>query len=390
MPWSRLFLVAGATATSLLPSFLIGSLVPAIRQDFPLSDAQLGLVVMVNLGASALASVPMGRLSERIGATRALRLALASTAVAVFGVAWLASSWQSLAVWSLLSGLGVAGVYPSTNLAIARQIPFRRQGFTFGVKQAAVPTATMIGGLAVPLVEAVAGWRAAFVGTGLLAIALLIISGKLLGESRASVGERPTFRPRMIPLLVLAVGVGLAGGAVQPLGTFAVSYGVEIGLEPSAAATALAVASLLGITVRVCAGAATDRRPKVDLFRVLATFLVVGAAAMLVLSTATGMLVFTGALLIGVAIGWGWNGLFHFAVVSAHPDHPASASSVTQSGLLAGGALTPLVFGAVAENISFQLAWLGCAVSMLVGGGLLLLGGRLLRSSPNRPGGAAL
>ena len=82
--------------------------------------------------------------------------------------------------------------------------------------------------------------------------------------------------------------------------------------------------------------------------------------------------------LIGVPLafgaGWAWPGLFNLSVVRAAPRFPGRATGITQTGTYVGGAVGPVIFGAVAEGAGYTAAWwlaaalgLGAAVAVLVG-----------------------
>ena len=77
-------------------------------------------------------------------------------------MAVVASAWWHVALAVALSGVANALAQVSTNVALASGVPTRRQGVAFGAKQAAIPTASLVAGLALPIVGLVAGWRVAF------------------------------------------------------------------------------------------------------------------------------------------------------------------------------------------------------------------------------------
>ena len=70
--------------------------------------------------------------------------------------------------------------------------------------------------------------------------------------------------------------------------------------------------------------------------------------------------------MLAFALGWGWPGLFHYAVVSANRSAPAAATGITQSGIYVGAAAGPAAFGLIAGRASFAAAWLASAALMLV------------------------
>ena len=50
----------------------------------------------------------------------------------------------------------------ASNLTLARSVPASRLGLSFGIKQAAIPIATLLAGAAVPTVALTIGWRWAY------------------------------------------------------------------------------------------------------------------------------------------------------------------------------------------------------------------------------------
>jgi predicted MFS family arabinose efflux permease len=49
--------------------------------------------------------------------------------------------------------------------------------------------------------------------------------------------------------------------------------------------------------------------------------------------------------------------VFNLSVVRAHPDQPGRATGITQSGTYVGATSGPLLFGLIAEQWSYQAAW---------------------------------
>jgi MFS family permease len=121
----------------------------------------------------------------------------------------------------------------------------------------------------------------------------------------------------------------------------------------------------------------------------VAAMLAVGIAGFGMLATGEAVLILPGALLAFVA-GWGWPGLFNFAVVKTSPGAPAAATGITQTGASGGAAVGPLVFGLVAEVASYDVAWLVCGATALGALVAILTGRRLLLRDrrPASPGGS--
>src|SRR5215211_6393810 len=227
----RPILLAVAVATvGVLPAFLTGGLAVQIRDELDFGSAALGLAVAAFFASSSLASAAMGRLVERIGSHRGMRLAATASAASLLGVALLAGSWAGLVACLVLGGLANAVLHPATNLSLAREVSAGRQGLSFGVKQAAIPAATLLAGLAVPSVAVTFGWRWAFAGGAALALAVaaFVPAGTPGGVVRRLKVEKDA---RVAPLVLLALGIGLGSTATAPLGSFLVESSVAAGLR---------------------------------------------------------------------------------------------------------------------------------------------------------------
>ena len=383
----RPILLAVSVATiGVLPSFLTGGLAVQIRGELGFGAGALGLAVAVFFGVSSLSSALAGRVAERIGSHAAMRCSSLVGALSLLAVATLASSWWWLVACLFLGGVGNAVAQPATNLMLAREVPGGRQGLAFGVKQAAIPVATLLAGLAVPVLAVTVGWRWAFAGAALLAllVSLLVPKGGDGGgpgrvkEARA--GDAP-----LAPLIVLAVGIGLGSMAATPLGAFVVESAVSTGVEVGTAGLLLALGSGVGIVVRVVAGHLADRMNSGRL-RLVAGMLVLGTAGLAMLASGAPGLLIVGVVL-AFGAGWGWPGLFNLAIVKSNPKAPAAATGITQTGASGGAALGPLLFGYTVEATSFGTAWLAAAAVALLSAAAIMAGRRMLVSAREKPGG---
>lgn len=368
--------MAVATDTmSVLPGFMTAGMAVQIRDDIGLSLSSLGISIGVFFGAAAVASAPAGRLVERFGWAYSLRAAAVLAGTSMVGVAVLVHSTPTLNVLFALAGLALATAHPAANLAVARCVPQQRHGFWFGVKHSAVPISTLLGGLAVPAVALTVGWRWAFIGGGALAIAAMAAVPR--SEAAYTVNPVvPTRRGAAVQtserrlLVVLAVAVGLSIAGIDALASFIVSYSVEIGITEATAGLILAAGSIAGIIARLIAGWAIDRNRSADLTTV-AAMLIAGAIGVVIINLGGRAGLVAGGLLAFVG-GWGWSGLFTFAVVKDHPEAPAAATAVTQVGKLVGAGAGPALFGVLADSFSFRMAWWSTMGVLLVGAAMML------------------
>jgi MFS family permease len=371
-------LLAIAVATAgVSPAFLLGGLAVQVRGELGFGQGAFGLAVALFFTSSSLASVVFGRVVQRIGSHRGMRLAAVCAAVSLLGIAVFANSWASLVVCLVLGGFANAIGQPATNLSLAREVPSNRQGLSFGVKQSAIPTATLLAGLAVPLVALTIGWRYAFVGAAALAlvIAFLVPPGR---DVAGPIKQPGSGDARTASLVLLAVGIGLGSTAATPLGAFVVESSVASGMREGNAGLLLALGSASNILVRVFFGYLADGMSSGRL-RIAASMLVLGTIGFAMLATGSEALIVLGTL-IAFAAGWGWPGLFNFAIVKSSPGAPAAATGITQTGASAGAAIGPLIFGVVVEASSYPVAWSLCGVLAFLSAIAILLGrSRVLR-----------
>jgi predicted MFS family arabinose efflux permease len=251
---------------------------------------------------------------------------------------------------------------PAANLLVFKAIPVTRQGFAFAVKQSAIPAATLLGGLSVPVLALTVGWRWAFWGAALLALFFATLPPRLVGTQaeRANPGGKPSesLRP-LAPLWVLALGIGFGAATASCLGTFLVTSSVSAGLSPSTAGLNMSLGSAVGIFGRLVAGHLADRRGGRHLIAV-AAMLMVGAVACAALALGRPWIILC-TTPIAFGVGWAWPGVSNLAIVKNYSRAPAAATGITQTGVHVGGVLGPFAFGVLVEELGYRGAWLGAA-----------------------------
>jgi MFS family permease len=375
----------GAVATttaSVIPVFLIGGLAVQISGELRFSPAGLGVVVAVYFGAGAVCSLPAGWLVERYGDRLTSRAGVLLSSVSMLAVALLANPYLSLVIIMMIGAAANSLGQLSSNLSLARLVPRHRQGLSFGVKQSAIPIATLLAGAAVPTVALTVGWRWAFVVVAVLALLVLPLAPN---------GPRPTPRPRgdadpsteraTVALVVVAFGAMLAAGSASALGIFLVDSAVAQQIGAATAGTVLTVGSVVGAAARIGGGWLADRRGGTNHLLVVAATLTVGAGGLALLAL-PGIWPLVIGTVVGFGLGWSWPGVLNFAVVQLNPRAPAAATSITQSGVYVGGCLGPLLFGVLAAH-SYPLAWLVAAAAMVAAAVTMLIGRWRLMAHPS-------
>lgn len=411
---------AGALIVATLPMFLLGSLSGRISEDLGIGGATVGAMVAVFFAAGSASSIPGGLLTDRIGATAALRVAGLIAAVSSTAVAALAVGPVAMLGLFVVAGTAVAMADTGGARAIASAIPVARQGAAFGGKEASIPAASMLAGLALPVLGAQLGWRSAYVFAALLSVLFVLSIPRGLGPtaamarslrhqrdgdgdevapgsagadgdpgrhpdpgtnvSRVDDGVDPTRagdletpsvpsdRQRRHVLVLLAVAAGLGGGAATATPTFLVPAATEGGWTESAAGLLLAGSSIVGITMRLLVGLLADRRVGREI--VLTVLMMCAGVGGLFALALGGPAVTTLGALLALGGGWGWTGLVFLAAVRTHPRRPAGAAGTVLAGLGAGGATGPAAFGWLVDHPGYPTAWTSAAFAMLLAAGL--------------------
>lgn len=367
--------LAGATAltTAVLPVFLVGALGDAIRDDLGITETAVGAVVTVLFLVSAVTATAAGRVVERVGSGVALRTGVAIAGLAAAAIAAFGTGWWGLAAPMAVAGASVALIDTGAARAFADRVPPRAQGFAFGIKEASIPGASMLAGIALPTIATTLGWRATFLAaTAVTAVVFVLLPRprSLRAEPHAHVAApRPSARVATPAVLRFAVGVGLGTGAATAAATFLVPSLTAEGVATGRAGVVLSVASIASIGARVGVGRWADREGAAPV-PVLGGMLALGGVGAVLLAIGPALPVLVLAAVVALGAGWGWTGLAFLAVVRANPAAPAAAAGVVLTGLATGGALGPLLFGALADRASYGLAWTIGAAAMLGGAAL--------------------
>jgi MFS family permease len=380
---------AGGLSTVLasLPVFLLGGLAVLVRDDLAFSEVQLGLAASTFFSVAALTAVAAGRIAARTGAWAATVLAAVLSALALIGMAT-APTYAVLLLALALGGAANSLAQIGTNGTLAEVVPKHRQGLAFGIKQAAIPAATLLAGFALPVVGLTLGWRASFGAAAALAVVYVLFAPRAAARSGAAASSDSRAGDAAVrALVVVAVAGALASAAVNGLAAFLVESAVTAGFTASGAGVLLGCGSALGVAARVLVGWLADRRSGGHL-KIVTAMMATGAVGMALFATGAPAAFYAGTALV-FALGWSWPGLMTFAVVRLNPSAPAVATSYTQTGVFAGGATGPLAFGLLVSAGSYRLAWSAAALAMVAASGLMFTGRRMLVADRARRAAAA-
>lgn len=240
-------------------AFVLPPLFPLLKQAFGVGYVELGTMVALYSLTSGLGQTPMGLLVDRFGGRRVLIAGLLIQSVAFSLMAGTEAFWQ-LAALAVLAGLGNSVFHPADYAILAARVDHAHLGRAISVHSFsgyvgwALAPAAMLG------IDAIAGWRAALLATGVIgfAITALILArgGLVVHQVRRDVHARPqsartwdlvSSRPLLLMLLFFFVST-IAGGGLQTFGAVALMDWFGLGIfAANGAVTGFLVASAIGV-----------------------------------------------------------------------------------------------------------------------------------------------
>jgi MFS family permease len=195
-----------------------------IRDQFALSNAQLGLLLSAFFWSYAPGQLPAGWLAERFDARRVL-----ATGLAVWGIATaltgLASGFMMLLVLRVMLGLGESAMWPASFKILAREAREEQRGRANGFLASGQIAGPAFGTLAGGLLMVWLGWRVVFV---ILGCASLLWLWPWLKTPRSAVPQRLGSAPDGPPTLTILRCRELWGSC---LGGFCEAYSLYLVLS---------------------------------------------------------------------------------------------------------------------------------------------------------------
>ncbi|MFI9050993.1 MFS transporter [Streptomyces sp. NPDC053427] len=340
--------VAAVTTLTSMPVFLPGAASSLICRQLGWGTGRIGAVLAVYWLGSLLGAYTSRRIRMPVPAESVVAVALLVTAAALGAGA--AVPGPGLWAGSALGGCVYGFSQPYTNFLLMRRCPPRRHGTAFGLKQAAVPAATLLCSVAVPLCAVPLGWWAVFAGgavvcAGYAAVLLTRARRGSLLELSGTEGGLPWDRR-----LVALAAAGLLGAVIgNSLGGFLILTLQGDGFPLGTAGFLAAGAAGLSVLVRIGAGWATDRAGRWT-WRLLGVMFATGAGGALLLAGGGAVSGVVGAVLTYTG-GWGWAGLLHHVAGASYPGHEKHATAMTQMGVSLGAAVGPFAFGRLYEQL---------------------------------------
>lgn len=381
--WLAVGSIAVGTFAMVTTEFLPIGLLTDIGSGLQVSDGTAGLMVTMPGVLAAFAGpaliVASGRLDRRT-----VMVALTALLVASNLLAAVAPNFTAMLVARLLLGLCVGGFWTFAPSAATQLVPAVSQGRAMSLVLAGISVATVFGVPASALVGNLAGWRAAFGMTGLLAAGVLLVQMWLLPAMPPTRAIQP--RDLLTPLTRRMAQVGLLAVLFLIAGHFgAYTYLKPLlqqvyGLGPGAVTALLLTYGAAGFVGTFIGGSLVAR--SVRAATLLAAVLL---AAALLMSTLVGTgLVAGGAIVViwGVAFGLIPVALTAW-MLEAVPDAPEAGQALLVSGFQVAIASGALLGGVTVDAY-------GISNTMMLGGGLVLVAAAIVGALGRAPRGVSV
>ncbi len=361
-------------------SLTLPPLFPFLKDAFGVSYTELGVMMAVMAGATAVSQVPIGFLVDRLGARLVLTAGLIIIALG-FGLVGLAPSFAIVLVLVTLASMGNSVFHPADYAILNSSITPARMGRAFSVHtfaghlgSAAAP-ATMI------LLSTAFGWRVALVAVGifgLLVMAALATQWNSLHDdavpkkkkSEAASSDAQASGVKLLfskPILLFFLFFGTLSFTSTGMQAFSVSALVTLHDMPVATASAALTAFLLcsagGILL---GGEISDRTTRHELIA-MAAFILTAVLALIIAWVNLALLPLIAAMAI-MGLGQGVvRPVRDMLLRAAAPSGSVGkVFGFVSAGIAAGSAVAPIPFGWLLDTGRPQWVFYLIAIFMLV------------------------
>ncbi|MGI9117496.1 MAG: MFS transporter [Gaiellales bacterium] len=381
---SAVAISCGALAMGAYANLSIAPIGPLVRDDLGISLAAFGLITTAIFGGAAVASTPSGHLTDRLGAVRLLFFAM--VAVAVTEAVAAISPWVWLFFVAMFGvGLAYGCITPPTNVIVRGAADGSNQGLIMSAKQTGVTLGGLIGGLTLPGLAHLFGWREALffpVAGALVIAALVVLQRRNLQAQVGPPGHPEKILERLEIRRAWRLGVGsfgfLMAGVQQGFMAYLTLFLTEAhGYRLGVAGISFAVAMVGGTAGRLGWAVVSDRWFAHSRWTgLLLTSLVAAVGLIGIAVLPTGWWLWPCLMLVGLT-SIGWNGVFLALVANAVPStHVGRLSGWSLRCVFSGVVVIPPILGFLAEHWGWGATWTFAAAITLIAGAGMYLGAR--------------
>lgn len=154
----------------------------SIRAEFGLSGIELGYLFSAGLFGMTAGSLFLAPLADKIGRRKLLLIAVALSAIGMFGSAFISSAYM-LGFWRVITGIGVGGILVGTNVIVSEYSSRKWRSVAISIYAAGFGLGAVLGGMFANVLQPEYGWRSVFLAGAILTGLFLILLWIWLPES---------------------------------------------------------------------------------------------------------------------------------------------------------------------------------------------------------------
>jgi MFS transporter, ACS family, hexuronate transporter len=167
--WVVCALLFFATTINYIDRQILSLLKPILDEELKWTNTEFGEVNAAFQGAYAVGLLGFGYLVDRFGTKLGYALSIAAWSLAAIGHAFVGSVPGFIRARVAL-GLGEGGNFPSAVKAVALWFPRKERALATALFNSGTNVGAIVAPATIPLIAEALGWRAAFVGAGLVGI----------------------------------------------------------------------------------------------------------------------------------------------------------------------------------------------------------------------------
>ena len=172
IPWTPLLLTMLTQAAATMAAYTLSTASPYIAPDLGVENEDVAQLVAVVYLLGAMSAMTVPPFIHRFGGMT-ISIAICVATAAMLSIASFATSIGILALGALSLGVLYGSTAPSSSHVLAPLTAEKRRNFVFSVRQIGVPLGGILGGLLVPPLILIGGWRIAFQAQLLFALVMI-------------------------------------------------------------------------------------------------------------------------------------------------------------------------------------------------------------------------
>lgn len=362
----------------------LAPLAPSMIDEMQITAVDWGLALGAFSITTGIFQTPMGLLVERVGGRRVLIGGLLLTAVAIFAIGAIATSYWWLIALMAIAGIGNSVFHPADYSLLNASINEERIGRAFSLHNFSGQIGFVVGPILTVAMEPFFGWRGAIMALGVIGMImtlLLVLYGGRITEGN-KVKEQSSIMDSLRDLLTSKpVMLFFVFYMCSSLGNFGVTqfsvlaFQPMYGLEKVAVVVALTAYQIGTLILIIPGGILADRIGRYDVI-MLSGFGIAAAATYLV---GTGVMPFwlvVGTLCLAGAMRGGVNATRDVAVRRVIEHLPVgTVFAFVSTGFTVGQAFGGLVYGYLFDNYPPNYIFYASALFTMIGALTVLLNG---------------